>query len=151
VHVDASDLNAAQIERVKALFIKFEKLVYALCGEQARTRYTSAYCSPSTVWGKTNERGPRYRSLNLTNIYPGGKNTIEFRLFCGSVDAELIVTAIQTCVALVVKAASDSKITNHKTPHTFIKGIVKGAEMVPNCPYNDLVLIAALQGQRASI
>ena len=64
----------------------------------------------------------RYHALNLTNLARGTKDTVEFRVFSGSLNATKVVGWIQVCLGLVERALSAQA----------------DAELVPEAPYGRL-------------
>ena len=54
----------------------------------------------------------RYQSLNLTNL-DKSKKTVEFRMFAGTINPELIVTAAYMCVSMVASVSrSETVVTS---------------------------------------
>jgi len=86
------------------VFRQHEQAFLALNGKYVvRRLMTDAYCKASPKWANLVETGTRYRTLNFKT---GSKDTVEFRLFQGTADLETLVTAVQMCVAVVVKVAN---------------------------------------------
>jgi len=111
-HVGAADYTQVDVSKLTTLFKRYEKLFFSLNGEKASTRWDNSYCKNSQNWDNPN--GDRYQSLNLTNLN-SGKKTVEFRLFAGTINVEIIVQAIFMCVGLVNKSKEIGRV---KTPRT---------------------------------
>lgn len=104
IHLDGRQLTRSQVNAVAEAFRTYEKAFYGLCGVQAARRWNNTYCLNSTLWN-----GSRYQSLNLTNwLTPGRevKKTLEIRCFSGSLDPELVLTAVYMAVGLVVSVVN---------------------------------------------
>ncbi len=52
----------------------------------------------------------RYHALNLTNLARGTKDTVEFRVFSGSLNAVKVLGWIQVCLGLVERALSGKRM-----------------------------------------
>lgn len=114
IHVDASDLDDAAIERIVQAFRKHEKLFYKLVGKKANERYSNTrYCKPLKLIPAGYDRDSRYQSLNLVNLRnQSGKRTLEFRLFASTTNAEAIVTYICAVVGFVSAMAHKQLIND---------------------------------------
>lgn len=129
VHVGAKDMNARQIQNLVKVFYKQEGLILKACGVQQRRldRYThrtdrSFIEKIAAMKNPTMEKigdafydgclssryghycHARYRTLNLHNLWQGGKHTVEFRLFEGTLHAGEIRTNILLALTLVAFA-----------------------------------------------
>lgn len=118
IHVDASDLDAEQVNRIKDSFVNLETLLFRANGKQAADRWNNTFCRRSTEW-TDNGMNQRYQSLNLTNYFDPtglarrtGKQTVEFRLFAlDKIDAKRAVALVYMSVALVVRSVNDGVMT----------------------------------------
>lgn len=105
------------VKNVIRFAAQHERAIFATTGDKKRER--NRYTQPvSEIYAavkdakdfpqlnaKMREAGiDRYRSLNLTNLTNGTRNTVEFRAFAGTLDALQVFAAIQICVGLVHKA-----------------------------------------------
>ncbi len=110
--------SPAQLRRLICLFAHHEKAFFAANGSKERDQNT--YCQSIQLSHAGLQRlrtmrdlrdhyisgGGRYRALNLTNLSSGyGNNeTIEFRLFAGTLDETRILANIALCLGLTQKA-----------------------------------------------
>lgn len=103
IHVGAKNLILDnKIGQLVSEFRQFEKVFFALNGDLAGTRYNNHYCKNSSMW--TSPETDRYQSLNLKNL-DSNKKTVEFRLFAGTMNPEIIVTAVYMAVSMVSKVS----------------------------------------------
>ena len=102
VHVDATGMSREQVEAVRASFVTYEKAFFGLNGAKAKARWYGHYCVNSNLWAGDGYQ-TRYQSLNLTNVGNPSKNTIEFRLWSGTLDVAIVVAAVSMAVALVAR------------------------------------------------
>lgn len=121
VHVGASHLSPEQVQALVNEFRCYERVLYALCGEQALSRYTNSYCKNSSMW-HSNPMVDRYQSLNLTNLT--GKGTVEFRLGAGTLDVEQILSLVIAYLSLVAKVS--------KSPRRFAPRPMNLGEFISN-------------------
>lgn len=115
IHVGFDRSNAAALTRLVTLTSNFEKAIYASTG--TKTRENGTYCRPVSHLGDaqttmSNGRCDRYRVLNLRNLLTGGKPTVEFRAFAGSLNTDKIVGYIRLCLGLVERACKAKRVTN---------------------------------------
>jgi hypothetical protein len=108
------------IRKLVNLVSNHEKALFAITGSKAREE--RHYCAPvkdklARAKDCTDDQmqvivlsAGRYCSLNLTNIVGGSRPAVEFRTFAGTTSALKIVSYIQVCLGLVVKAQT-SKVT----------------------------------------
>lgn len=116
VHVGAKDFPQNRLNALMDALRYYERAFFGLNGDTARNRWANTFCSKSDSWyhnarqygtgigNPNNETYPhnRYRSLNLTNYNPGRrKNTIEFRMFSGTHNPAMVITAVYMAVGLV--------------------------------------------------
>jgi hypothetical protein len=104
LHLDARGLDAAEIDRVRAAFVRYEMAFFAVNGDAITRRLRSTYCAPFMRWDRADGRGNRYQSLNLTNLGNSAKRTVELRLFESTLDPERAIVAAYMGVALMVRA-----------------------------------------------
>ncbi len=116
IHVGvARDIKV--VKNVIRFAAQHERAIFASTGDKRReqNRYTQPISQIYTAvkdakdFPQLNEKMrasniDRYRSLNLTNLTNGMRNTVEFRAFAGTLDAIQIFAHIQICVGLVHKA-----------------------------------------------
>lgn len=97
VHVGREFLTQSQIYRVQSFLndVRNEALIRAVA-----RRYDSGYCKYKPYMAKftphNKNTGERYEALNVQN-----ENTIEFRIFRGSLRYESIIAALEFCNALL--------------------------------------------------
>ena len=107
-----SEVNAESLKRLITIVAYLEKGLYAITGTKARERgrYSKPvrqYLRPTQV--QRHATSDRYHALNLANIRPGGKQTVEFRIFSGSISATKIVGWIQVCLGIVERAQNGKR------------------------------------------
>lgn len=122
VHVGVpADLTVAQIRCLFQLVGRFEHALYACTGTPERRN--GRYCQPIKTDGnkrinwqrfstkdqirhadETVELRDRYRILNVLPFLSGRQNTVEFRVFSGSLNPSKIAAWIQICLSLVEMA-----------------------------------------------
>lgn len=116
VHVGV-ERDIRVVKNVIRFAAQHERAIFASTGDKKRERgrysrpiseiYTAVKDTKSFPELNTKMREAeidRYRSLNLTNLTNGTRNTVEFRAFAGTLDAIQVFAAIQICVGLVHKA-----------------------------------------------
>jgi hypothetical protein len=112
VHVSRTGLTKLQIAKMVA-FVNDpnnEHLIRAIA-----RRYAEGYCKiKEKKLGSAHYSTDRYEAINLT-----GSNTIEFRIFKGSLKYESVIAALEFCHALVefTRPASEGDIKNLTTDH----------------------------------
>jgi hypothetical protein len=110
VHVGwQRDLPATDLARLVTIAAYVEKGLYAITGSKSRER--GIYCGGVRKYGNDKAAKPnldrnRYHALNLTNLARGTKDTVEFRVFSGSLNAAKLVGWIQVCLGLVERATT---------------------------------------------
>ena len=82
---------AEALARLVTIVAYVEKGLYAITGTKSRERGT--YCGGVRKYGNDKDAKPnldrnRYHALNLTNLARGTKDTVEFRVFSGSLNAD---------------------------------------------------------------
>ena len=107
-----------------------EKGLYAITGTKNRERGT--YCGGVRKYGCEKNAKPaldrnRYHALNLTNLANGVRNTVEFRVFGGSLRGKKVCGYIQVCLGLVERALT-SKRAPAWTPKPLKGGWKKAGE-----------------------
>lgn len=106
------DLPAETLARLVTIVAYCEKGLFAITGTKNRERGT--YCGGVRKYGNDKDAKPaldrnRYHALNLTNLANGRSETVEFRVFSGSVSAVKIVGWIQVCLGLVERSQSNRR------------------------------------------
>jgi hypothetical protein len=89
-----------------------ERGLYAITGTKSRERGT--YCGGVRKYGSQKDAKPmldrnRYHALNLTNLACGTRETVEFRVFSGSLKATKVIGWIQVCLGLVERAVAGKR------------------------------------------
>jgi hypothetical protein len=110
VHVHVGwkrDWSSDALARLVTIVAYVEKGLYALTGTKNRERGT--FCGGVRKYGNDKVAKPnldrnRYHALNLTNLARGTKETVEFRVFSGSLSETKVVGWIQVCLGLVERA-----------------------------------------------
>jgi hypothetical protein len=126
VHVHVGwkrDWPAEALARLVTIVAYCERGLYAITGTKNRERGT--YCGGVRKYGNDKDAKPaldrnRYHALNLTNLAHGTRETVEFRVFSGSLSAAKLVGWIQVCLGLVERA------TNGKRSPTWTPKPLKG-------------------------
>jgi hypothetical protein len=110
VHVHVGwkrEWDAAALARLVTIASYCEAGLYAITGTKNRER--GRYCGGVRKYGngkdaKAHLDRNRYHALNLTNLANGTKDTVEFRVFSGSLNATKIIGWVQVCLGLVERA-----------------------------------------------
>jgi hypothetical protein len=119
VHVHFPVDDVAAMRRLTRLVGRFEDALYAAAGDPARR--SGGYCRPVKTdankrlnWNRYTSKsqmaygagdlGDRYRIVNWTNFLSGRMNTVEFRVFSGSLNPAKIAAWVQLCLSLVEMA-----------------------------------------------
>ena len=105
--------NADALARLVTIVAYVERGLYAITGTKARER--SRYCGGVRKYGCEKDAKPnldrnRYHALNLTNLAAGAKQTVEFRVFSGSLNATKIAGWIQVALGLVERAVAGKRM-----------------------------------------
>jgi len=116
VHVHVGwkrDWPSEALARLVTIVAYVEKGLYAITGSRSRERGT--YCGGLRKYGTEKDAKPnldrnRYHALNLTNLARGTKDTVEFRVFSGSLSAVKVVGWIQVCLGLVERALQGKRM-----------------------------------------
>ena len=135
VHVGAKGMTARQVQNLVKVFYRQEELILKACGvrRERLDNYTrrqdngfvekvAAMRNPTMdaiadayYAGTSGRYGhycmARYRTLNLHNLWQGGKHTVEFRLFegtlhAGEIRANVLLALTLTAYAMDAKATS---------------------------------------------
>jgi len=106
-------LPSEALARLITIVAYVEKGLYAITGTKNRER--ARYCGGVRKYGNEKHAKPnldrnRYHALNLTNLARGSKETVEFRVFSGSLSAVKVVGWIQVCLGLVERALSAKRM-----------------------------------------
>ena len=115
VHVGWSrSLPAEALARLVTITSYCEGGLYAITGTKSRER--GRYCGGVRKYGNGKDAKPaldrnRYHALNLTNLANGARETVEFRVFSGSLNPTKVAGWIQVCLGLVERA-----ITSKRSP-----------------------------------
>jgi hypothetical protein len=116
VHVHVGwkrDWDSAALARLVTIVAYVEKGLYAITGTKNRER--GRYCGGVRKYGNEKDAKPnldqnRYHALNLTNLAHGTKDTVEFRVFSGSLNPVKVLGWIQVCLGLVERALSGKRM-----------------------------------------
>ena len=114
VHVGwKRDWPSEALARLVTIVAYLEKGLYALTGTKNRER--GRYCGGVRKYGNDKDAKPaldrdRYHALNLTNLARGTKDTVEFRVFSGSLNPTKVAGWIQVCLGLVERALAAKRM-----------------------------------------
>lgn len=114
VHVGwKRDWPSEALARLVTIVAYVEKGLYAITGTKSRER--GRYCGGVRKYGNDKAAKPnldrdRYHALNLTNLARGTKDTVEFRVFSGSLCATKVIGWIEVCLGLVERALSGKRM-----------------------------------------
>ena len=122
VHVGWNrDWPSEALARLVTIVAYLEKGLYAITGTKNRER--GRYCGGVRKYGSDKSAKPaldrdRYHALNLTNLARGTKDTVEFRVFSGSLNPTKVAGWIQVCLGLVERALAAKRMPtwNPKAP-----------------------------------
>lgn len=99
---------------VVACVANYEKALYASTGTRARE--SARWCQPIQTCGAYENRfrngdgtqriSDRYRLLNVTNVLGGGKPTVEFRVFAGTLSVKKVIPYVWICLGLIERATT---------------------------------------------
>ncbi len=113
VHIGWSrELPAETLARLVTIAAYLEKGLYAITGTKSRER--GHYCGGVRKYGNDKDAKPaldhnRYHALNLTGLARGTRETVEFRVFSGSLNPTKILGWIQVCLGLVERAMNGKR------------------------------------------
>ncbi len=110
VHVHVGwkrDWPVEAMARLVTIVAYAERGLYAITGSKRRER--STYCGGVRKYGNGKDAKPvldrnRYHALNLTNLANHRRETVEFRVFSGSLNPVKVLGWIQVCLGLVTRA-----------------------------------------------
>jgi hypothetical protein len=99
------------LRRLVTLVSNFEDAIFASTGTP--NRRNGRWCQSVRRLGSVEAANSvgRYQVLNLTNLRPGGKRTVEFRAFAGTLNLVKILGYIRLCVGLCEKAHKAKRTT----------------------------------------
>lgn len=129
VHVGwCRDWPSDALARLVTIVAYAEKGLYAITGTKNRER--GMYCGGVRRYGnqkraKDQLDRERYHALNLTNLARGTKDTVEFRVFSGSLSVVKVIPWVQVCLGLVERALN-SKRSPTWEPKPLTGGWAKG-------------------------
>ncbi len=118
VHVGFANGTPAQLRRLVHFVAHHEPALFAATGTHSRE--CNHFCSSIKLTHRAAveatqaepdaiaRRIGRYHVLNLTNLRAGGKRTVEFRVFAGTLNLLKIQTYVQLCLGMVQKAMEAS-------------------------------------------
>jgi hypothetical protein len=103
---------AEALARLVTIVAYAERGLYAITGTKRRER--SRYCGGVRKYGDDKMAKPaldrdRYHALNLTNLANGTRETVEFRVFSGSLNPIKVLGWIQICLGLVERALNTKR------------------------------------------
>jgi hypothetical protein len=124
------DLPAQALARLVTIVAYAERGLYAITGTKTRER--GIYCGGVRKYGNDKDAKPaldrnRYHALNLTNLAHGTRETVEFRVFSGSLNATKVLGWIQVCLGLVERAVNGKRMPKW-TPAPLKRGWKKAGE-----------------------
>ena len=131
VHVGYKrDWPAEALARLVTIVAYVERGLYAITGTKSRER--GVYCGGVRKYGNDKDAKPaldrnRYHALNLTNLANGTRETVEFRVFSGSLNPVKILGWIQVCLGLVERAVNGKRSPTW-TPKPLTGGWKKAGE-----------------------
>ncbi|GAB6184592.1 amidoligase family protein [Thermopirellula anaerolimosa] len=107
------DWPSEALARLVTIVAYLEKGLYAITGTKSRER--GRYCGGVRKYGSDKTAKPaldrdRYHALNLTNLARGTKDTVEFRVFSGSLNPTKVVGWIQVSLGLVERALAAKRM-----------------------------------------
>ena len=107
------DWPSEALARLVTIVAYVEKGLYAITGTKSRER--GRYCGGVRKYGNDKAAKPnldrdRYHALNLTNLAHGTKDTIELRLFSGSLSGTKLIGWAQVCLGLVERALNGKRM-----------------------------------------
>jgi putative amidoligase enzyme len=99
--------DSEALARLVTIVAYLEKGLYAITG--TKSRENGIYCGGVRKYGNQKAAKEaidrrRYHALNLTNLANGTKETVEFRVFSGSLSPIKVVGWVQVCLGLVERA-----------------------------------------------
>jgi len=103
---------ADALARLVTIVAYAEKGLFAITGTKSRER--GRYCGGVRQYGNGKDAKPvldrnRYHALNLTNLANGRSETVEFRVFGGSLNPRKVCGWIQVCLGLVERALNGKR------------------------------------------
>lgn len=113
IHIGWSrDLPAEALARLVTIVSYCERGLYAITGTKSRER--GRWCGGVRKYGNGKDAKPaldqnRYHALNLTSLANGVRETVEFRIFSGSLNAVKILGWIQVCLGLAERAINGKR------------------------------------------
>lgn len=133
IHVDFPHTDRKARHRLTRMVANMETALYAVTGTRNRelgqgSRYGHHWCKSVKGCGTPTrfERNNTRDRYYLCNFRTGGKPTVEFRVFSGSLDPRKIATWVRLVVGMVERVLLDMKAFpwNHKQPATGLKRAV---------------------------
>lgn len=109
------DWSSEALARLVTIVAYLEKGLFAVTGTKQRER--GIYCGGVRKYGNQKEakqriEAGRYHALNLTNLARGTKDTVEFRVFSGSLNTTKVLGWVQICLGLVERALNAKRTPN---------------------------------------
>ena len=97
-------LPSEALARLITIVAYVEKGLYAITGSKARER--GIFCGGVRKYGNNKDAKDkidreRYHALNLTNLARGAKDTVEFRVFSGALNAKKVCGGVMVCLGFV--------------------------------------------------
>ena len=107
------DWPSEALARLVTIIAYVEKGLYAITGTKSRER--GRYCGGVRKYGNDKNAKPnldrdRYHALNLTNLARGTKDTVEFRLWSGSLSVIKVIGWVMVSLGLVERALSGKRM-----------------------------------------
>lgn len=104
--------DSQALARLITIVAYLERGLYAVTGTKRRER--GVYCGGVRKYGnpkaaKDNLDRRRYHALNLTNLANGSKETVEFRVFSGSLNPTKVAGWIQLALGLIERALTSRR------------------------------------------
>ena len=106
------DWPADALARLVNIVSYCERGLYAITGTKSRER--GCYCGGVRKYGNDKDAKPaldrnRYHALNLTSLANGTRETVEFRVFSGSLSETKVLGWIQVCLGLAERAINGKR------------------------------------------
>ncbi len=102
------------LSRLVTLVANYERAIYASTGTKRRERGRwcgSIHAHGEAARAEASAKRNRYHALNLANLRPGGKQTVEFRAFAGSTNTTKVIGYIRLCLGMVERAIKARRVT----------------------------------------
>ncbi|MCL2711429.1 MAG: amidoligase family protein [Planctomycetaceae bacterium] len=123
-HIGFGNKTASDLAKLIKIVAYLEHALYAITGTKARERGT--WCGSVKRYDNAQNyqsqmaqsHSAKYKILNIKHLANGGKGTVEFRCFSGSLNPTKIIGWVQVCLGIVEKALTCKRLPswNGKNP-----------------------------------